>query len=85
MRGGMLGPLLLLTGLAGMAAADASLLLNAEGIFTAFLAWFVFKENFDRRSALGMVAIVAGASILSWPGKLGVGALWPSLTVVGAC
>jgi drug/metabolite transporter (DMT)-like permease len=83
--GGMLGPLLLMTGLAGMAAADASLLLNAEGVFTALLAWFVFKENFDRRIALGMVAIVAGAAILSWPGKAGVGALWPSLAVLGAC
>jgi drug/metabolite transporter (DMT)-like permease len=83
--GGMLGPLLLMTGLAGMAAADASLLLNAEGVFTALLAWFVFKENFDRRIALGMVAIVAGAAILSWPDKSGVGALWPSLAVLGAC
>ncbi len=83
--GGMLGPLLLMTGLAGMAAADASLLLNAEGVFTALLAWFVFKENFDRRIALGMVAILAGAAILSWPGKSGVGALWPVLAVLGAC
>lgn len=83
--GGMLGPLLLMTGLAGMAAADASLLLNAEGVFTALLAWFVFKENFDRRIALGMVAIVAGAAILSWPGKAGATALWPSLAVLGAC
>lgn len=29
--GGMMGPLLLMTGLSGMAATDASLLLNAEG------------------------------------------------------
>jgi drug/metabolite transporter (DMT)-like permease len=83
--GGMLGPLLLMTGLAGMAAADASLLLNAEGVFTALIAWFVFKENFDQRIALGMVAIVAGAAVLSWPGRAGVGALWPSLAVLGAC
>ena len=83
--GGMLGPLLLMTGLAGMAAADASLLLNAEGVFTALLAWFVFKENFDRRIALGMVAIVAGAAILSWPGKADAGALWPAMAVLVAC
>ncbi|MGJ7509906.1 DMT family transporter [Variovorax sp. GT1P44] len=83
--GGMLGPLLLMTGLGGMAAADASLLLNSEGVFTALLAWFVFKENFDRRIGLGMVAIVAGAAVLSWPGEEGVGALWPSLAVLGAC
>jgi len=83
--GGMAGPLLLMTGLAGMSAADASLLLNAEGVFTALIAWFVFKENFDRRIALGMIAIVAGAAVLSWPGRAGAGGLWPSLAVLGAC
>jgi drug/metabolite transporter (DMT)-like permease len=56
-------------GLTGMPASGASLLLNAEGVFTALLAWFVFRENFDRRIALGMVFIVAGATILSWPGE----------------
>ena len=39
-----------------MPASGASLLLNAEGVFTALLAWCAFKENFDRRIALGMVA-----------------------------
>ena len=42
----------------GMPAAGASLLLNAEGVFTALLAWLAFKENFDRRIALGMIAIM---------------------------
>src|SRR3546814_3752713 len=59
--GGLLWPVLLMLGLANMPASGAALLLNAEGVFTALLAWFVFKENFDRRIALGMVAIVAGA------------------------
>src|SRR5687767_8193217 len=83
--GGMLGPLLLMSGLAGMAAADASLLLNAEGVFTALLAWFVFKENFDRRIAIGMLAIVAGAVVLSIPTGAELGPVWPSLAVLGAC
>ncbi|BDB70606.1 MULTISPECIES: DMT family transporter [Comamonas] len=83
--GGMVGPLLLMTGLSGMAATDASLLLNAEGVLTAVLAWFVFKENFDRRIALGMVAIVAGAVVLSWPSQTGSASLWPTLAVLGAC
>lgn len=64
--GGIAGPVLLMFGLTGTSAAEASLLLNAEGVFTAVLAWFVFKENFDRRIALGMVAILAGALVLSW-------------------
>jgi drug/metabolite transporter (DMT)-like permease len=65
LSGGMLGPLLLVTGLTGMTASDASLLLNAEVVLTAVLASFVFKEKFNRRIALGMVAIVAGAICLS--------------------
>jgi len=83
--GGVIGPVLLMLGLTGMPASGASLLLNAEGVFTALLAWFVFKENFDRRIALGMVAIVAGALVLSWPGEARFAGLWPALSVLGAC
>lgn len=83
--GGVLGPLLLMAGLSGMPASGASLLLNAEGVFTALLAWFAFRENFDRRIALGMLSIVAGALLLSWPGEASFGELWPALAVLGAC
>ncbi len=83
--GGIVGPVLLMLGLTGMPASGASLLLNAEGVFTALLAWFVFKENFDRRIALGMVAIVAGAVVLSWPGEARFAGSWPALAVLGAC
>jgi drug/metabolite transporter (DMT)-like permease len=85
LAGGIVGPVLLMIGLTGMPASGASLLLNAEGVFTALLAWFAFKENFDRRIALGMGAIVAGAAILSWPGEAGYAGLWPTLAVLGAC
>ncbi len=83
--GGMVGPALLMWGLSGMAASGASLLLNAEGVLTALLAWFVFRENVDRRIALGMALIVAGAVVLSWPGELRLGAALPALAVLGAC
>jgi drug/metabolite transporter (DMT)-like permease len=83
--GGVVGPVLLMAGLSGMPASGASLLLNAEGVFTALLAWFAFKENFDRRIALGMVAILAGALILSWPGEARFSGIWPALAVLGAC
>jgi drug/metabolite transporter (DMT)-like permease len=66
--GGLAAPVLLMWGLVRLPASTTSLLLNAEGVFTALLAWFVFRENFDRRIALGMAAIVGGAVILAWPG-----------------
>ena len=83
--GGVVGPVLLMWGLASMPASGASLLLNAEGVFTALLAWFVFRENFDRRIALGMALIVTGAVVLSWPGEAGFGVALPELAVLGAC
>ena len=69
LAGGVLGPVLLIYGLARTSAASASLLLNLEGVLTALLAWFVFKENVDRRVALGMGLIVFGGALLSWPGE----------------
>ena len=85
LAGGVAGPVLLMFGLVRMPASGASLLLNAEGVFTALLAWFAFRENFDRRIALGMLAIVAGAVVLSWPGEARFGDAWPALAVLGAC
>ena len=85
LAGGVVGPLLLMAGLSAMPASGASLLLNAEGVFTAVLAWVVFRENFDRRIALGMALIAAGAVVLSWPGEVSFAGMWPALAVLGAC
>lgn len=87
LAGGVAGPVLLMAGLAGLPASQASLLLNGEGVLTALLAWVVFRENVDRRVALGMLAIVAGGVVLAWP-QDGAGAAtsMPSvLLVLGAC
>lgn len=83
--GGVIGPLLLMLGLARTPAATASLLLNLEGVFTALLAWFGFRENVDRRVALGMLGIVSGGAVLSWNGSLTVGGLLGPLAIAGAC
>ncbi|MGV8891645.1 MAG: EamA family transporter [Burkholderiaceae bacterium] len=83
--GGIIGPVLLMIGLTGMPASGASLLLNAEGVFTALLAWFAFRENFDRRIALGMLAILLGAAILSWPEDFSFDGMMPALAILGAC
>ena len=86
LAGGVAAPMLLLFGLSTTPAATSSLLLNLEGVLTAMIAWFVFKENFDRRIAWGMVAIVAGGALLSWePLAVSFGLSWGVLLIVGAC
>ena len=65
--GGVLGPVALMFGLTRTSASTASLLLNLESVLTAVLAWIAFKENADRRVLVGMLAIVAGSLLLSWP------------------
>jgi drug/metabolite transporter (DMT)-like permease len=64
--GGIAAPALLMHGLQRVPGSSASLLLNLEAVFTASIAWIVFRENVDRRIFLGMAAIVAGGVVLSW-------------------
>jgi drug/metabolite transporter (DMT)-like permease len=81
--GGVLGPLLLMMGLARTEAATASLLLNLEGLATMGIAWLVFRENVDRRLLLGAFAILGGAALLSWQGQASFQV--SGLMIAGAC
>lgn len=84
LAGGVAGPVLLMVGLGTTPASTASLLLNLEGLFTLGIAWVVFRENVDRRIALGAAAILAGALLLSWSGgPEGIG--WGAVAIAGAC
>jgi drug/metabolite transporter (DMT)-like permease len=84
--GGVLGPVLLMYGLTSTSAGSASLLLNLEAVFTALMAWIVFRENADRRIVLGMALIVAGGAVLAWPQDgPGHGGLAGELAIAGAC
>ena len=83
--GGVLAPVLLMLGLVAMPASGASLLLNAEALFTALIAWLVFKEATSRRIVTGFALIAAGAAVLSWPGQPQFAGTWPTLAVLGAC
>jgi drug/metabolite transporter (DMT)-like permease len=74
--GGVIGPVALMFGLTRTSGAAASLLLNLESVLTAVLAWVVFKENADRRIVAGMIAIVAGGIVLSWPREAGQAGQW---------
>ncbi len=84
LSGGVIGPFLLMVGLAVTPASAAALLLNLEGLATMAIAWIVVRENVDRRLLLGALAILTGALLLSWQGSsagMGLGAL----AIVGAC
>ena len=83
--GGIAGPILLMVGLQQTDASAASLLLTLEGVATALMAWFIFHENFDRRIAVGMACLVAGAIVLSWSGRPELSGLLGPLAIVGAC
>jgi len=85
LTGGIVGPILLMTGLTRTDAAAASLLLTLEGVATALMAWFIFHENFDRRIAVGMACLVAGAIVLSWSGQPSLSGLLGPIAIVGAC
>lgn len=82
--GGVVGPALLMFGLASVPAATSALLLNLEGVLTAVIAWVVFRESVDWPIFVGMAAIVAGGALLSWQsGSQGLSS--GALLVVGAC
>ncbi|MGE0114982.1 MAG: DMT family transporter [Steroidobacteraceae bacterium] len=81
--GGIAGPVLLMYGLAHTSASSASLLLNLEGLATLTIAWLVFHEHVDRRLLLGALAILCGATLLSYRGadSFGIG----TLAIAAAC
>jgi drug/metabolite transporter (DMT)-like permease len=83
--GGVLGPYLLMYGLQLTDSASASLILNLESVFTALLAWFAFKENFDRRIAAGMTLIVTGGIVLSAGAAVRAGGVIGPLAIAAAC
>lgn len=83
--GGTLGPALLMWGLTQTTGSTASLLLTLEGVFTALIAWVVFREPFNRRIGLGMASIFSGAVLLGLQTPSGNAGALGALAVAGAC
>ncbi|HEY8269382.1 MAG TPA: DMT family transporter [Pseudobdellovibrionaceae bacterium] len=83
--GGILGPVFLMKGLSLTTASTSSLLLNMEGVLTSCIAWIVFKEHYDRRIVLGMMAIIMGGMILSWSSAGEFSLSSGSFFILGAC
>jgi len=83
--GGIFAPLLLFVGLKQTPASTASLLLNLETVFTALLAWIVFRESSSWRIVLGMLSIVCGGLILSMTESTRLTGFSGPLAIAGAC
>lgn len=84
--GGVFASVLMMIGLRGTTAATASLLLNLEGVFTATIAWVLFRERFSRRLAGGLFVITAGGALLCLGGEgAQIHISWSALALVGAC
>jgi drug/metabolite transporter (DMT)-like permease len=83
--GGIVGPLLLVVGLARLSGAAASLLLNLEAPFTIALAVVMLRERLSRGEALGAAVVIAGAAALTWaPGPVQLDSVGVAC-IAGAC
>lgn len=83
--GGLLGPVLMLFGLARLSGLAGSLLLNLEAPFTMLLAVVLFREHLGRRPVIAALLIVAGAAALGFrPGELRATAAGAA-AIAGAC
>lgn len=69
--GGVIGPVLMLTGLRRVSGVAGALLLNLEALFTILLAVIVFGDRLRRHEVAGVALILAGAVVISYgPGEL---------------
>lgn len=83
--GGVIGPILMLVGLARVSAVAGALLLNLEGPLTILLAVLLFGEHLGLRGALAAALVFAGAAALAFaPGALRADPLGV-LCLAGAC
>lgn len=83
--GGLIAPVLQTYGIDHSTASTASLLLNLEGVFTAGIAWIVFRERFNQWVALGLSCITVGSVVLVWQGDAALHFSTGALTIAVAC
>lgn len=62
--GAVTGPVALAWGLQRTSGASASLMLTLEALFTALLAWRLYRESMDARVWAAMALLLAGGAVL---------------------
>ena len=80
--GAGLGPVALAWGLQRTSGTSASLMLTLEALFTALLAWVLYRETMDRRVRAAMTLLVAGGIVLVLDRGSAAGAQWIGLLAV---
>lgn len=87
--GSVIAPLLLLNGLNQTTAINASLLLNAESLFTALMAFVFLSERGSRREYLGILMLLIGVVFVTTNGEFQRLSLtenmFGNLLIIGAC
>ncbi len=63
--GGVIAPILLMTGIASVTGIASSLLLNLEGVATALIAWLAFREVVGKRTWAALVLMTAAGVLLA--------------------
>jgi drug/metabolite transporter (DMT)-like permease len=82
--GGMLAPVLLMSGLARVDGSTTSLLLNLEGALTALIACVFFRERYGTRLKIGLAFIVAGGIALTLEQKDHITFTWLGIVFIAA-
>lgn len=81
--GAVLGPVLLVWGLAHTSGTSASLMLTLEAVFTAILARWFYAEQMDRRVVAALGLLTAGGALLVLDqAQAATGAQWIGLLAV---
>lgn len=85
LSGGIIGPVLMLLGLARVSGLTGALLLNLEAPLTVLLAVVAFREHLSRQALFAAVLIFIGAGLLEVaPGSMGADTLGVLLLAGGA-
>jgi len=81
--GAVVGPVALAWGLQRTSGTSASLMLTLEALFTAVLAWRLYRETMDGRVWSAMLLLLAGGMVLVLDqGRSGGAQLWGLLAVL---
>ena len=81
--GAVIGPVALAWGLQHTSGTSASLMLTLEALFTAVLAWGLYRETMDRRVWAAMLLLLAGGVVLVLDqGRGGDAGMWGLLAVL---